>query len=174
MKGPVRRYSEGPWAQVSVAVDAAAETVWGLINDIQLPARFSSEFMGAEWTEGDGPALGASFVGHNRRKDHQWSTTSTVHVFDPPSAFGWVVGDPSNATATWRFDIAATAIGVRLSMWAQMGPGPSGISSSIERHPDREESIVDRRLDEWLGNMEATVEGIKALAESLQPDGLSP
>ncbi len=174
MKGPVRRYADGPWAQVSVSIAADAPTVWEHISDIQLPARFSSEFMGAEWVESDGPALGARFVGRNRRKDREWTTISTIHAFDPPATFGWVVGDQNDATATWRFDVAITDTGVDLTMWAQMGPGPSGVLSYIERHPDREEWVVDRRLDEWLENMQATVEGIKRLAESSHPEDSPP
>ena len=40
------------------------ERVWALVTDIDLPARFSSEFQGATWLD-DGPAVGARFVGHN-------------------------------------------------------------------------------------------------------------
>lgn len=174
MKGPVRRYAERPWAEVFVTIDADAETVWEFISDIQLPARFSSEFIGAEWVEADSPALGVRFVGHNRRKDREWSTVSTIHAFDRPTTFGWVVGDEANATATWRFDLETRDAGVELRFRAQMGPGPSGVLSYIERHPDREEWVVARRLDEWLVNMQATVDGIKRLAESPHPPDASP
>jgi hypothetical protein len=49
-----------------------------------------------------------------------------------------------------------------------MGPAPSGLSAAIDARPDREERIVARRLEEWQRNMTATVQGIKALAESRQ------
>ncbi len=46
-----------------------------------------------------------------------------------------------------------------------MGPGPSGLTPAIEAQPDKEERIVARRLDEWRTNMQATVDGIKSIAE---------
>ena len=47
-----------------------------------------------------------------------------------------------------------------------MGPAPSGLSIAIEAMPEKEERIVARRLDEFRANMQATVEGIKELAEA--------
>jgi hypothetical protein len=47
-----------------------------------------------------------------------------------------------------------------------MGPAPSGLTAAIEARPDKEERIVANRLAEWQRNMQATVEGIKARAES--------
>jgi hypothetical protein len=69
-------------------------------------------------------------------------------------------------SASWRFELALEGEGTRLRMWARMGPARSGLSSAIEAWPDKEERIVARRLDEWQRNMAATVQGIKALAES--------
>ncbi len=58
---PVRLADEpGTWAEVRI--DAPSAQVWDLVTDLDLPARFSEEFMGAEWTDG-GPAVGARFVG---------------------------------------------------------------------------------------------------------------
>jgi hypothetical protein len=51
-------------------------------------------------------------------------------------------------------------------MVATMGPGPSGVLSAIERRPDKEERIIELRLEEWRTNMTATVQGIKEIAES--------
>jgi hypothetical protein len=48
----------------------------------------------------------------------------------------------------------------------RLGPAPSGLTQAIERMPDREERIIDRRLAEHRGNMEATLRGIKELAET--------
>jgi hypothetical protein len=166
VKGPIRRYADGPWAEVSVKVDATPEELWALISDIELPARFSNEFVGAQWVDGDGPRLGAAFEGRNVREGREWTTVSTVDVFEPDRSFGWVVGDPAQPTARWRFDIEPGADDVTLRMWAQMGPGPSGVLSYIQRHPDLEEWVVERRLEEWLLNMRATVNGIERLAGS--------
>ena len=159
------RYADGPTVQVTVDIAAAPERVWDLVTDINLPARFSSEFKGAEWVEGNGPALGARFVGYNERKTARWDTTCTVVEFEPLQRFGYAVEDVTNPAATWRFELNPAAGGCRLTMWAQMGPGPSGVSGAISRNPEREAEIIAMRSEEWRHNMTATLDGIQSLAE---------
>ena len=67
------------------------------------------------------------------------------------------------------FDLEPDGDGTRLRQWAQMGPGPSGVTMLIGRDPDAEEMIVAGRLRQWQRNMDATVAGIRALAESSLP-----
>jgi hypothetical protein len=160
------KYAEGPTSEVDVIVAAPIERVWELVIDINLPARFSAEFQGAEWVD-EGPALGARFVGRNYHQAlGQWKTTSWVNRYDPPREFGWVVSDPDNPSATWWFVLDAEPDGVRLRQGARMGPAPSGLSIAIQAMPDKEERIVARRLEEFEKNMRATLEGIKQLAEA--------
>ena len=83
----------------------------------------------------------------------------------PERRFGWAVGDPDQPSALWRLELAPEGSGTRLRFWAQMGPGPSGITPAIEKMPDKEEKIIARRLEEWHTNMATTVAGIKGLAE---------
>jgi len=56
--------------------------------------------------------------------------------------------------------------GTELSEWVQMGPGRSGLSSAIDRMPDKEQKIVFVRMREFERNMTGTLERIKALAEA--------
>jgi hypothetical protein len=159
------KYAEGPSVQVEVLVRAPVERVWELVTDINLPARFSSEFVGATWVD-DGPRLAARFVGRSRHEAlGEWETTSTVSRFEPPRAFGWVVADPEQPSSSWWFELDDGPDGVRLRQGTRMGPGRSGLNLAIDRMPDKEERIVARRLREFEANMRATLEGIKRLAE---------
>jgi len=159
------RYEDGPTVEVEIDIDAPAERVWQLVTDINLPARFSTEFMGAEWLD-EGPALGARFLGRNaHRALGEWQTTSWVNRYEPICEFGWAVSDPDNPSATWWFTFGEADGRVRLRHGGRMGPAPSGLSIAIAAMPDKEERIVARRLDEWERNMRATLEGIKRLAE---------
>ena len=161
------KYADGPTTEVEAEVDAPVERVWALVTDIDLPARFSSEFQGARWLD-DGPALGARFVGRNQHPAAgTWETTCVVTVCTPHRSFEWAVGDPGFPSARWRFDLEPQAGGAtRLRQWMQIGPAPSGLTPAIEAMPDKEERIVARRLAEFERNMRATVEGIKQLAEA--------
>ena len=59
-----------------------------------MPARFSTEFQGADWADGSsGPALGAAFVGRNKHPAAgEWQTTSTISGYEPERLFEWAVG----------------------------------------------------------------------------------
>ena len=147
-------------------IDAPADVVWALVSDIQLPARFSSEFRGAEWLDGaTEPALAARFVGRNQHSAiGDWETVSTVVEFEPGRVFGWAVGDPDQPSARWRFTLTPEGSQTRLSQWMQMGPARSGINVAIDAMPDKESKILHRRLGEHRTNMQANLEGIAALA----------
>jgi hypothetical protein len=141
------------------------EAIWDVVTDIDLPAAFSTECLGAEWID-EGPALGARFVGHNRHEAlGQWDTTSWVNRYEPPHAFGWAVSDPDSPSATWWFLLEQEDSGVRVRQGGRMGPAPSGLNIAISAMPDKEERIVARRLAEWEQNMLATLEGIKQRLE---------
>lgn len=161
------KYADGPSTEVEVQIEAPAEAVWPLLCDINVPASFSPEFQRAEWLD-DGPALDATFRGHNRHAAvGEWSVLCTVTAFEPGSVFEWTVGDLADKVARWRFDLDAVGPDAsRLRFSAEMGPGPSGLTPMIERMPEREEEIVARRLAEWTDNMRRTAEGIRDLAEA--------
>jgi hypothetical protein len=170
---PELRYSDCPSTEAEVLIAAPAAVVWALVCDIQLPARFSSEFNGGEWLDGaNSPAPGARFTGRNHHPAiGNWETTSTICEFQPEQVLGWAVGDPDQPSALWRFTLAADpdGTGTRLTQWMQIGPGPSGISAAIEAMPDKESRILQRRLGEHSANMAATLAGIKEVAETQDP-----
>ncbi|MEU6579027.1 SRPBCC family protein [Streptomyces sp. NPDC046805] len=172
------RYAEGPSVCCDVYVEAEPPRVWDLVTDIGLPARLSPELQRAEWLDGaEGPAVGARFVGYNRhRMIGEWRTVSHVvelaqqqvfgwAVVDPDGRYGDPVADPEKPLATWRFELASEGTGTRLRQYARIGPGRSGLSAVIDSAPEREEEIVAFRLAELRTNVEATLRGIKALAE---------
>ncbi|MFM7063415.1 MAG: SRPBCC family protein, partial [Actinomycetes bacterium] len=123
--GPSDPYSvtdePGTWAEVVVA--APPEVVWALVSDINLPARFSQEFLGADWVD-DRRGVGASFVGRNQMDAlGEWEVPSFVEVHDEGRAFGWKTVDPDSPGSRWRFDLSPEGDGTRLRYTASMGPG---------------------------------------------------
>lgn len=161
------RYADGPTTEATIDIEAPAAAVWSLVSDVQLPARFSSEFLGAEWLDGaTTAALGSRFVGRNSHVAiGTWQTTATVTECDPGQRFAYVIGEVDHPSSTWRFVLDDIAGGTRLTQWMQMGPAHSGINPAIDARPEKESKILRRRLDEHRSNMEATLAGIRALAE---------
>lgn len=162
------RFADGPSTSATVDIDAAPAVVWALVSDINLPARFSTEFQGADWLDGvEEPALGARFVGRNHHDAiGSWETTSWVTALEPERRFGWAVSDPDEPGATWSFTLEPNGDhGTRLTQTVRLGPGRSGLTPALEAMPDKESRILERRLGEHHANMEATLAGIKAIAE---------
>jgi hypothetical protein len=161
------RFADRPVVEVSITIDASVSEVWNLVTDINLPARFQKEFIEAEWID-EGPALEARFLGRNSRRDFKWETTSWVVEYEPMAAFGWAVSDRYNPGATWTYFLDEDADTTVLRYRRILGPGPSGLTSAIERNPAAEEEIIASRDAEQRANMQAVLSGIKQLAESQQ------
>ncbi|MDH3704665.1 MAG: SRPBCC family protein [Acidimicrobiia bacterium] len=156
--------ANGPGVVIEVDVDVGAERLWPLVTDVDLPARFSDEFMGGDWL--DEPGLGARFVGRNQLEGMgRWETTSTVTAWEPNRRFGWAVGDPDDAAAHWAFELEPLAGATRLRQRVVLGSGPSGVTAAVAEQPDAEALIVAGRRAMLAANMQRTLEGIKAVAE---------
>ncbi|TFV56875.1 SRPBCC family protein [Geodermatophilus sp. DF01-2] len=155
------KYADGPTVEVQALIDAPPAAVWALASDITTPTRFSAELQEVRWLDEQ------RFVGRSHHPAiGNWETTCTVVAREPEREFGWVVGDSEHPSASWRFTLEPTDAGTLLRQWMRMGPAPSGLTLAIEAHPDKEDRIVARRLEEHRGNMQTTVDGIKRLAES--------
>jgi hypothetical protein len=162
------RYADCPSTVAEATIAAPPSAVWPLVCDIQTPAKFSTEFQGGELLGGaTAAAIGVQFRGHNHHPARgSWETVSTICEYEPEQVFGWAVGDPERPAARWRFTLVADGAGTRITQWAQLGPGESGITEIIGQMPDKESRILQRRLAEHHANMTATLAGIKQLAES--------
>lgn len=158
-------FADGPGTWVSTSIAATPAAVWAAVTDIDLPTQFSDEPQDATWT-GDGPALGASFIGRNEHPAiGQWEVECTVDVFDDEQAFGWATSDRDNPGARWRFRLEPNGDRTTLRYEVTLGPGPSGTTMAIASMPDKEARIIHRRIGELHANMARTVEGIRQVVE---------
>jgi uncharacterized protein YndB with AHSA1/START domain len=165
----VRDYYMGrrPTTAVERTVAAPAEAVWRLITDLDVPARFSGEYLGGEWLDGaTGPAVGARFRGHNRNEFMgDWHTICHVIECEPPLLYAWAVDDVDRPGATWRFTLVPDGDRTTVRYETVLGPGRSGLTAAIRERPERREALIAFRLDDLRGNMRAVVDGIAELAE---------
>ena len=163
----------GPGVTVEVDIAAAPTRVWELVSDINLPARFSTEFRGATWIDTESPRVGAAFVGRNRQEEgREWETTSYIVAWEPPWVLAWNVSDPAQPSAQWRFELEPLGSGTRLRQHVTIGPGMSGTARAMTQHPEQAQQILTRRRDQLRRNMERTTHGIKQLAESHSEDSI--
>jgi uncharacterized protein YndB with AHSA1/START domain len=76
--------------EMSRDIAAPPEVVYAAISDVTRMGEWSEECHGCEWHRGyDGPVVGATFDGHNRNGEHEWSTQGKVIEADPGRAFAF-------------------------------------------------------------------------------------
>ncbi len=159
------KYSEGPSTNVSRVIAATPDALWPLVSDINLPARFSNEFKGAEWLDGaTEPAVGARFQGTNEHPvaGMKWNSESTITICEPGQQIEWEVAGGGGPAATWGFRLEAVDDGTLVTQYCTLGPGRSGLNPAIDKMPDKEHQIIERRLNEHAENMERNLDGIAA------------
>jgi nitroreductase len=163
--GDALRFDDGPGVIVEADIDAPPAAVWALVTDIDLPAQFSDEFLGARW-DSDERGIGAVFHGRNQHPAiGEWTIPCFVDTWVEHRAFGWCTSDPEQPGARWRFELEPSAGRTRLRFSYVIGPGQSGTTRAITMHPGKEARVLRRRLDDVQVNMQRTVDGVKALAE---------
>ena len=163
--GDTLAFDDGPGIIAEADIDAPAAAVWALVTDIDLPGRFSTEFLGAEW-ETDERGVGAVFRGRNQHAAiGEWTIPCFVDAWDDGRVFGWCTSDRESPGARWRFDLEPSAGRTRLRFSYLIGPGRSGTTAAIAANPGKEARVLRRRLNEVQANMQRTVDGIKTLAE---------
>ena len=161
-------FSDGPGVSVEVDIDCPVSKVWEIATDINFPAKFSNEFVSAEWDNDiKEVGLGSKFTGKNNNKNiGEWTVECTIDVYDQQRIFGWCTGDPSSPGARWRFELEAFGSSTRLCHKVLLGPGSSGLTRLIEQQPDKEDRIIYIRAASIKENMTNVVEGIKTYLES--------
>lgn len=160
------RYADGVGTWVETTIAASSDVVWGAATDLDMPARFSPEYQGGTWTS-EQRGLGASFIGRNEHEAiGTWEIESWVIAYAEGRTFGWGTSDPDSPGAQWTFHLEPQIGGTtRLLYSPTLGPGPSGLTAAIERMPDKEARIIERRVAEHHDNMVKVVEGIRAELE---------
>jgi hypothetical protein len=101
--------------QAEVSIGAAPENVYGLITDLSALASLAEEVAAMEWRKGDAAGPGAVFKGHNRNGIFRWSTNCTVTDAEPGQVFAFDVRYFGVPVARWRYDIAGTDGGCRVT-----------------------------------------------------------
>jgi polyketide cyclase/dehydrase/lipid transport protein/nitroreductase family protein len=169
-RGPLDglRIEEGPGTFIEVDIGAPLTTVWGLVTNINVPSRFSTEFLEAEW-DNDERGVGAGFHSRNQHSTPgESSDRCIVDARDEPRLFGWRTGGLQSPPARWRFELEPNGDDTRLRFSYVIGPGRSDITLEFQNNSAKEADVLRRRIDEVRANMQRTVEGIKQLAETTQ------
>ena len=143
----------------SVDVAAPADAVWALVSDLPAMGAYSPENRGGRWVSGDGPAVGAVFVGSNGAGRRRWSTRCTVVRSEPGRAFAFDVSSVGLPVARWSYEVEPTGTGCRLTEQWQDRRGR--LVTAVGRLVT---GVGDRRAY-TVASIETTLQAVKERAE---------
>jgi uncharacterized protein YndB with AHSA1/START domain len=140
--------------EISRDIAAPPEAVYAAISDVTRMGEWSEECLGGEWHDGsDGPAVGASFDGHNRNGENEWTTQGKVIEAEPGRAFAFECSMYDFHYSTWGYTIEPTASGCRVTEWSEdlrpesvleMSAQISGIEDRTGRNRQTMSGTLDR------------------------------
>ncbi|MBW0094222.1 SRPBCC family protein [Pseudonocardia sp. KRD-184] len=142
-------------------VAASPEVVYDLVADLPRMGEWSPECVRVEWTGGaTGPAVGATFVGHNRtgpRGVIRWSRRGRVLAADRGREFAFVTEEGGRESTEWRFRLEAVDGGTRVTESYDVHWLPVGF---------RVIDVPLNRFGDLQGAMDRTLARLGAAAES--------
>jgi uncharacterized protein YndB with AHSA1/START domain len=149
--------------EISRDIAASPEAVYAAISDVTRMGEWSQECHTCEWHQGfDGPVLGATFDGHNRNGDHEWTSQGKVIEADPGRAFAFECSMFDFHFSTWGYRIEPTETGSRVTEWTRDLRPESVMEMS------KEMSGVDDRDARNRHTMSGTLERLAALEEAVE------
>lgn len=103
----------------STVVDASPEDLYDLVADLPRMGEWSPECAAVEWTHGtDGPAEGATFVGHNVSGPFglmRWSRHGRVLTAERGREFCFITEEGGRESTQWRYRFQAVEDGTRVT-----------------------------------------------------------
>lgn len=147
--------------EISRDIAASADAVYGALSDVTRMGEWSSECHTCEWHDGfDGPVVGATFDGHNRNGEHEWTTQGKVIKADPGRAFAFECSMFDFHYSTWGYRIDPTDVGCRVIEWSEDLRPESVLEiskdmSGIDDRDARNRQTMSGTLDRLAATLEA-------------------
>lgn len=146
--------------EVTREISAPTDEVYAAISDVTRMGEWSEECHACQWHEGfDGPAVGATFDGHNRNGEHEWTTQGKVVEAEPGRSFAFECSMMDFHYSTWGYRIEPTASGCRVTEWNEDLRPESALEFS------KQVSGVEDRTERNRQTMSATLERLAAVVE---------
>ncbi len=155
--------ARGDHDEVTIDIAAPPVTVYGLVSDITRMGEWSPECWRCIWAgNATGPAVGARFRARNKgRRGPSWFNTPVVTVADPGREFAFNRKGPGIGSYTWRYVLAATETGTRVTeSYDVERPLPKAMNWITEKWVGSSDRDADLR-----DGMQVTLARIKAAAE---------
>ena len=146
--------------EISRDIAASPEAVWAAISDVTRMGEWSEECVGCEWHDGvEGPVVGATFDGHNRNGDKEWTSQGKVVEAEPGRSFVFQCSMYDFHFSTWGFRIEPTETGCRVTEWSEDLRPESALEfskkmSGVDDRAERNRHTISGTLDRLAAALE--------------------
>jgi uncharacterized protein YndB with AHSA1/START domain len=146
--------------EITREIAASPEAVYDALSDVTRMGEWSTECHTCAWHDGfDGPAIGATFDGHNRNGEHEWTSQGKVIQADRGRAFAFECSMYDFHFSTWGYEIEPTEAGCRVTEWSEDLRPENVLEMS------KQMSGIDDRTARNRATMSATLENLAAALE---------
>ncbi|WP_129358195.1 SRPBCC family protein [Rothia uropygioeca] len=144
----------------SIHIDESPAEIYDLISDVTRTGEWSQQCYRCDW---DGPGrhdVGATFTGHNRTPEREWTTTSEVVIAEPGQHFAWEV---IPARARWGYTISPEGEGSVLTEYTVFSEETE--ANFLHRFGEEAERQIEIRQEAAAAGIPETLKTIKRIAE---------
>jgi uncharacterized protein YndB with AHSA1/START domain len=146
--------------EISRDIATSPDLAYAAIADVTRMGEWSEECHACEWHDGfNGPVVGATFDGHNRNGEHEWTTQGEVIEADPGRAFAFECSMMEFHFSTWGYRFEPTESGCRVTEWSDdLRPESvlefSRQTSGIEDRTERNRTTMSLTLERLASSLE--------------------
>lgn len=153
--------------EVSRDIAATPQAIYEAISDVTRMGEWSEECVGCSWHDGSvGPVVGATFDGHNRNAEREWTSQGKVIEAEPGRAFAFECSMFGFHYSTWGYRIEPIEDGSRVTEWTvdlrpeealDLSASISGVAerANRQRSVERNRRAMARTLDRLAAALES-------------------
>ncbi|MCP5029530.1 MAG: SRPBCC family protein [Actinomycetia bacterium] len=142
----------------SITIDASPAEAYAFVTDLDKLPLLSPENVRCEFT-GDSTTIGegATFKGHNKNGDYEWSADCLVKVAEPGRQFSFLVPPGWEYATTWSYRFEPEGDGVRVT---------ESFDSPMLGDPEIYPGKLEGRCGQLQAACEVTLANLKTALES--------
>lgn len=144
----------------SLYIQASPDQVYAVLSDVTRLGDLSPECYACEWSTGTSEAVpGATFIGHNRLGDHEWSTVCEITAADPGRRFAFDVGSADVKYTRWTYALEPDDAGTKVTESFEVLTTSPPLEGASEERRARRTAMLEDGMRQTLARLKASVEG---------------
>jgi hypothetical protein len=145
----------------SIVINRSPEEVYDMVSDVTRMGEWSPVCKACWWEEGDGPSVGAIFVGRNETPERTWEMKNKVVAAERGKEFAWEV---QGTHARWGYSFAPADAGAAVTEWWELPA--EGIAFFQDMFGPDADAQISVREENAISGMKETLAAIKKAAEA--------